>query len=185
MRSCYGDLSCYGSDLNRTLNLNLMVAEGMRFTDFYVASPVCSPSRAALMTGCYPRRVGLDNGDDFVVLLPSDSIGLSSKETTIARMLKSIGYDTKMIGKWHLGDQPDFLPAQHGFDSYFGLPYRNDIVPDLSLDLSTGRRNFPPLSLMQNEDVIQLDPNQAWLTNRYTAEVFALYDLDDAEPTTG
>ena len=88
-------------------------------------------------------------------------------------------------GKWHLGDQPDFLPAQHGFDSYFGLPYRNDIVPDLSLDLSTGRRNFPPLSLMQNEDVIQLDPNQAWLTNRYTAEVFALYDLDDAEPTTG
>ena len=105
----------------------------------------------------------MNNGDDFVVLLPSSSAGLSSKETTIASMLKSIGYGTKMISKWHLGDQPDFLPAQHGFDSYFGLPYSNDIAPDLSLDLSTGRRNFPPLSLIQDEDVILLDPNHAWL----------------------
>ena len=75
--------------------------------------------------------------------------------------------------------------ARYGFDSYFGLPYSNDMAPNLFLDLSTGRRNFPPLSLIQDEDVIQLDPNQAWLTNRYTAEVFALYDLDDAEPPTG
>ena len=98
MRVRYGDLSCYSSDLSRTPNLNLMAATGMRFTDFYVASPVCPPSRAALTTDCYPRRVGLDNGDDFVVLLPSDSVGLSSKETTIASMLKSIGY----------GDQDDW-----------------------------------------------------------------------------
>ena len=109
MRVRYGDLSCYGSDLSRTPNLNLMAATGMRYR--LLCYVTCLSSiKSSLEAGCYPRRVGLDSGDDFVVLLPSSSAGLSSKETTIASMLKSIGYGTKMISKWHLGDQPDFFP---------------------------------------------------------------------------
>ena len=109
MRVRYGDLSCYGSDLSRTSNLNLMAATGMRYRILCYVTCLSS-IKSSLEAGCYPRRVGLDSGDDFVVLLPSSSAGLSSKETTIASMLKSIGYGTKMISKWHLGDQPDFFP---------------------------------------------------------------------------
>lgn len=163
----YGDISCYGSRVNRTPRLDRMAQEGMRFTDFYVASPVCSPSRAALMTGCYPKRIGLDSGHDFCVLLPGDPIGLHPEETTIAALLKSAGYATKMIGKWHLGDQPPFLPTRHGFDSYFGLPYSNDMLPDHS---ANNRFHFPPLPLVREEAVAEIDPNQASLTDRYTAE---------------
>jgi len=163
----YGDLSCYGSKLNSTLRLDRMASEGMRFTDFYVASPVCSPSRAALMTGCYPKRIGLDSGHDFCVLLPGDPIGLDSSKLTLPRLLKDSGYTTKLIGKWHLGDQPDFLPTRHGFDSYFGLPYSNDMLPDHP---GNHRFHFPPLPLMKDEEVMETDPNQASLTDRYTAE---------------
>ncbi|MEM7534796.1 MAG: sulfatase [Chloroflexota bacterium] len=174
----YGDLGCYGSQRNRTPHLNQMAAEGMRFTDFYVAAPVCSPSRAALMTGCYPRRVGLEGGDDFVVLLPGDSIGLHPDETTIPSLLKSAGYCTKMIGKWHLGDQPDFLPTRHGFDSYFGLPYSNDMAPDLGRTLGTEQRFMPPLPLLEDEAIVERDPNQAWLTDRYTAEAIRFLEAN-------
>jgi arylsulfatase A-like enzyme len=139
----------------------------MRFTDFYVASPVCSPSRAALMTGCYPKRLGLDSGYEFGVLLPGDPIGLSPDVLTIPRLLKNAGYATKMIGKWHIGDQPEFMPTRHGFDSYFGLPYSNDMLPDHP---GNNRFRFPPLPLMRDEDVVEADPNQASLTDRYTAE---------------
>lgn len=144
-----------------------MAQEGMRFTDFYVASPVCSPSRAALMTGCYPKRIGLDSGHEFAVLFPGDPIGLGSREATIPHLLKEAGYRTKMIGKWHLGDQPEFLPTRHGFDSYFGLPYSNDMLPDHP---ANDRFHFPPLPLMTDEEVVETDPNQAALTDRYTAE---------------
>jgi arylsulfatase A len=162
----FGDLSCYGSDLNHTPRLDRMADEGMRFTDFYVASPVCSPSRAALMTGCYPKRIGLDAGERHAVLLPGDSIGLSTEETTVATILKGAGYDTKCIGKWHLGDQPEFCPQRHGFDEFFGLPYSNDMLPDHPIK----EHSFPPLPLMENSEVIETDPNQASLTDRYTAE---------------
>jgi arylsulfatase A-like enzyme len=144
-----------------------MAAEGLRFTNFYAASSVCSPSRAALMTGGYPQRVGLHYGMDFCVLLPGDPIGLSPETFSLPRLLKNAGYATKMIGKWHLGDQPEFLPNRHGFDSYFGLPYSNDMLPEYHLD---GRFHFPPLPLMKNEEVVEVDPNQAALTDRYTAE---------------
>jgi arylsulfatase A len=164
----YGDLGCYGSEVNRTPRLDRMAAEGMRLTDFYVASPVCSPSRAALMTGCYPKRIGLDSGHDFMVLLPGDPIGLHPGEITLARILKDAGYTTKLIGKWHIGDQPDFLPTNHGFDSYFGLPYSNDMNPPRWWNARLGF-SFPPLPLMQDDDVIEIDPNQASLTDRYTA----------------
>jgi len=116
---------------------------------------------------CYPKRIGLDSGDDFCVLLPGDAIGLDSQKLTLSRLLKNCGYRTKLIGKWHLGDQPDFLPTRHGFDSYFGLPYSNDMVPDHP---SSVRFHFPPLPLMRDEDVTETDPNQASLTDRYTAE---------------
>ena len=176
----YGDLSCYGSEDNCTPRLDQMAAEGMLFTDFYVASSVCSPSRAALMTGLYPKRIGLDSGHEFGVLLPGDPIGLSPSEVTLPRLLKECGYATKMIGKWHLGDQPEFLPSRHGFDSYFGLPYSNDMLPDHP---ANSRFHFPPLPLMRDEEVVEIDPNQASLTDRYTAEAVRYVEEQAASQT--
>ncbi len=164
----YGDLGCYGSKVNSTPRLDRMASEGIRFSDFYVPSPVCSPSRAALMTGCYPKRVGLDSGYNFSVLLPGDPIGLAPGELTLPLLLRDAGYATGMIGKWHLGDQMDFFPNRHGFESYFGLPYSNDMLPDHP---ANDRFHFPPLPLMRDEQVMEIDPNQASLTDRYTAEV--------------
>lgn len=121
----FGDLGCYGSTLNRTPALDQMAAEGVRFTDFYAPSPVCSPSRAAMLTGSYPTRVGFGGqatGNLGGVLFPGWSAGLNPSEVTIARLLSGAGYATKLVGKWHCGDQPPFLPTAHGFDSYYGLP---------------------------------------------------------------
>src|SRR5438552_5497641 len=117
----YGDLGVYGSKI-RTPNLDRMAAEGVRFTQFYSANPVCSPSRAALLTGRYPTRVGVPR-----VLNPNDTAGLALTEATTANMLKSAGYRTMCIGKWHLGHQPQYLPTARGFDEYFGIPYSNDM----------------------------------------------------------
>ena len=119
----YGDLGCYGSTI-RTPNLDRMAAEGARFTQFYSANPVCSPSRAALMTGRYPTRVGVPR-----VLFPTDTTGLPDSETTIAQVLKGRDYKTMCIGKWHLGHLPQYLPPKRGFDEYFGIPYSNDMNP--------------------------------------------------------
>ncbi|MDX1984149.1 MAG: sulfatase [Bryobacteraceae bacterium] len=123
----YGDLGCYGSKL-RTPNLDRMAAEGMRFTQFLSANPVCSPSRAALLTGRYPTRVGVPR-----VLFPQDSTGLAEGERTIADVLRPRGYKTMCVGKWHLGHLPKFLPVNHGFDEYFGIPYSNDMNPPVLL----------------------------------------------------
>jgi arylsulfatase A len=164
----YGDIGCYGSTAtSSTPRLDQMARDGVRLTDFYMPSAVCSPSRAAVMTGCYPKRIGLDSGQEFDVLLPGDQLGLSPNEITIASLLKSVGYRTKLVGKWHLGDQPPFLPTNHGFDSFFGLPFSNDMLPGHPL---LPHFSFPPLPLMRDEDVIEIDPNQAALTFRYTAE---------------
>jgi arylsulfatase len=119
----YGDLGVYGSHI-RTPNLDRMAAEGVRFTQFYSANPVCSPSRAALLTGRYPTRVGVPR-----VLNPNDTTGLNLSETTLAQMLKVSGYRTMCIGKWHLGHHPEYLPTARGFDEYFGIPYSNDMNP--------------------------------------------------------
>jgi arylsulfatase len=119
----YGDLACYGGRIP-TPNLDRMAAEGARFTNFYSANPVCSPSRAALLTGRYPTRVGVPR-----VLFPNDTEGLDLSETTIAGMLKANGYRTMAIGKWHLGHTPKYLPTARGFDEYFGIPYSNDMSP--------------------------------------------------------
>jgi arylsulfatase A len=119
----YGDLGVYGSHI-RTPNLDQMSAEGVRFTQFYSANPVCSPSRAALLTGRYPTRTGVPK-----VLFPTDTTGLDDSETTIAQMLKQQDYSTICIGKWHLGHLPHYLPTNRGFDEYYGIPYSNDMTP--------------------------------------------------------
>jgi len=120
----YADIGPFGAEGYETPHLNRMAAEGVRFTDFYAAASSCTPSRAALMTGCYPQRVGLPH-----VLGPGARIGISRDEKTIADVLKPLGYATACYGKWHLGHHRPFLPTQHGFDEYFGLPYSNDMWP--------------------------------------------------------
>ena len=163
----YGDLSCYGSQDNRTPRLDRMTDEGLRFTDFYVPAPLCTPSRAGLMTGCYPKRVGLDYGFRNGTLFPGDPLGLNPEEITIPRLLKDRGYATKMVGKWHLGDQPEFLPEQFGFDSYFGIPFSNDMLPDHPRQ---DEYKFPPLPLLRGKKVVETDPNQASITENYLTE---------------
>jgi arylsulfatase A-like enzyme len=143
----YGDLGCYGSNI-ATPELDRMAQEGVRFTDFYSASSVCSPSRAALLTGRYPLRVGVPR-----VIDPQDSGGLSRSEPTIAEMLKAVGYGTSCIGKWHLGHKPGFLPTDRGFDEYFGIPYSNDMWPRV---------------LMRDTEVIEQHVRMEDLTQRYT-----------------
>ena len=123
----YGDLSCFGSETINTPHIDRLAKEGRKFTNFMVASPVCTPSRAALMTGCYPKRVGMHQH----VLFPTSKKGLNPREHTIANHLKGQGYATACFGKWHLGYQPEVLPRAHGFDTYFGIPYSNDMnYPD-------------------------------------------------------
>jgi len=160
----YGDLGCFGSEKNRTPHLDALAAEGMRLTDFYVASSVCTPSRAALMTGNYPQRVGLHLDErDLCVLFPGGRKGLHADELTLAESLKEVGYATACVGKWHLGDQLEFLPTRHGFDEYYGIPYSNDMVARTG----PGR---PPLPLMRDEVVIEAPADQDLLTKRYTEE---------------
>jgi len=160
----YGDIGCFGSKKNRTPNLDRMAAEGMRLTSFYATSGVCTPSRASLMTGCYPRRVNMHEGDGGrVVLFPAARKGLHPDEITIAEVLKERGYATACIGKWHLGDQPPFLPTRQGFDLYFGIPYSDDMVGDR-------RPGWPPLPLMRGEKVVEAPADRDTLTRRYTEE---------------
>ena len=159
----YGDLGCYGSTVNQTPRIDQLAAAGLRLTDFYMASPVCSPSRGAMMTGCYPPRIGFGKFDGKVVLFPGQGCGLSDNEVTIAESLKTEGYRTMHIGKWHCGDQPEFLPTRHGFDEYYGLPYSNDMGRQLGDDDSRC-----PLPLLHDETVVQEQPDLAGLTERYT-----------------
>ncbi len=160
----YGDLGCYGHPTMRTPNLDRMAAEGARFTQWYSAAPVCTPSRAALLTGRYPIRSGLTR-----VLFPQSTGGIPDGETTVAEVLKSAGYQTAAIGKWHLGHLPQYLPTRHGFDSYYGIPYSNDMRPQAGPG-SPGNAKHPPLPLMRDDKVIETEPDQALLTPRYTEE---------------
>jgi arylsulfatase A-like enzyme len=157
----WGDLGCYGHPTIRTPALDRMAAEGMRFTQFYVAETVCTPSRAALLTGRLPVRIGM-YGDRRRVLFPDSSGGLPDGEITLAEALQARGYATACIGKWHLGHLPRFLPTRHGFDHFFGLPYSND--------MSGVRRGFPPVPLMRDQTVINARARQESLTRRYTEE---------------
>ena len=174
----YGDIGAFGSTDNRTPEIDAMANEGMKLTSFY-AHPVCTPSRAALMTGSYPIRNGLQTGFWHGVLMPGDPQGIHPDEVTVAEVLKNRGYATGIIGKWHLGDQPEFLPNNHGFDYYFGLPYSNDMSPFMPLN----PRNHPPLPLLRNGEVIREVPeDQSFLTGDYTAEALAFIDRHREQP---
>jgi arylsulfatase A len=177
----YGDLGCYGATNIKTPNIDRMAAEGMKFTDFYVSTPVCTPTRSSLMTGCYPRRIGLEKH----VLFPNSVIGLNPDEITIAELLKAQGYATTCIGKWHLGYQRKFLPTKQGFDSYFGIPFSNDMklpadmtfAKDVKLgegmtveNLKGGGKAPSTVPLMRGQEVIEYPVDQATLTERYTEE---------------
>jgi arylsulfatase A-like enzyme len=167
----YGDVGCYGAKGWSTPHLDRMAKEGVRFTDFYVAQAVCSASRTALLTGCYPNRVGI-----LGALGPTSKVGVSDKEKTIAGVLKGRGYATAVFGKWHLGCQAKFLPTRHGFDEYFGLPYSNDMWPKHPTE------KFPPLPLIEGEKTVALNPDQAKLTTWYTERAVAFIAKNKTRP---
>ncbi len=174
----YGDLSCFGSSKIKTPNIDRIAKEGRKFTSFMVASPVCTPSRAALLTGCYPKRIGMHKH----VLFPSSTKGLNPSEYTLADHFKSLGYSTACFGKWHLGHHKEVLPTANGFDTYFGIPYSNDMNhpdnkgkpkggPD-GMDLlwndpeSTLTKWKTPL--FENEKIFELPVDQRTITRRCT-----------------
>ena len=169
----YGDLGCYGSKTIKTPNIDRLSAEGRKFTDFYVPQAVCSASRAGLLTGCYPNRVGIGGA-----LGPNSKIGIGDNEMTLAQLLKQKGYATAIYGKWHLGDHPQFLPTRHGFDEYFGLPYSNDMWPNHP----TNAKAYPPLPLIENDKVIQLMPDQTQLTTWYTERAVRFIETNKDKP---
>lgn len=188
----YGDLGSYGSPLIRTPHLDRMAREGVRFTSFYSANSVCSASRAALLTGCYPPRVSV-----LGVLWPGTSEGLHPDEITIADVLKERGYATACIGKWHLGDRPNMLPTAQGFDSYFGVPFSNDMYIDPNMALADDIRlregmtverirtekpkhNWVPL--MRDDKAVEYPCDQSTLTKRYTEEAVKFITANRAKP---
>jgi arylsulfatase A len=182
----YQDLGCFGSPNIKTPNIDKMAAEGMRFTDFYSAAPVCSPARAAFMTGCYPLRVGMPD-----VLITGALAGLNPDEFTIAEAAKSAGYATGCIGKWHLGHHPEFLPTKQGFDSYFGIPFSNDMMTKHKLDAAgydeawkhpkDAFKNWN-VPLMRDEKIIEQPADQTRITDRYTDEAVSFIEKNKERP---
>jgi arylsulfatase A len=167
----YADLECFGSPSADTPHLDRMAGQGRKFTNFYVAQAVCSASRAALLTGCYPNRIGIQGA-----LGPAATHGINSDEMTIAELLKGRGYATAIYGKWHLGHHPQFLPTRHGFDDYFGLPYSNDMWP------KHPTAKFPDLPLIEGEKTIELNPDQSKLTTWYTERAIKFIEANKQRP---
>ena len=173
----YQDLGCFGSPKTKTPHIDRMAKEGMRFTDFYSGASVCTPSRAALLTGSYANRAG-----NLGVLFPRDKRGLNPNEITIAEVLKTKGYVTACIGKWHLGHLKEFLPTSQGFDTYYGVPYSNDMTIDatqplandvvlregVTLENSKSRVKKNLVPLMRDTEIIEYPADQNTLTKRYT-----------------
>lgn len=171
----YGDLGCYGAKGYATPNLDRMAAEGIRFSSFYVAQGVCSASRAALLTGCYPNRVGI-----LGALGPASKTGIHTDEMLISEVLKQRGYATAIYGKWHLGHHEKFLPLQHGFDDYFGLPYSNDMWPFHPSD-----RSFPDLPMITGNRVTDsqvIPEEQTQLTTWYTEHAVKFIESHRDQP---
>ncbi|HUY88486.1 MAG TPA: sulfatase [Pirellulales bacterium] len=169
----YGDLGCYGAQGYRTPNLDRLAAEGVRFTDFYVAQAVCSASRAALLTGCYSNRVGI-----LGALGPKNNHGINDSELTLGEVFESRGYATAIYGKWHLGHHPQFLPTRHGFDEYYGLPYSNDMWPKHP----EMKGAFPDLPLIEGQKTIALNPDQTQLTTQYAEHAVSFIERHKDQP---
>lgn len=169
----FGDIGPFGHPTISTPNLDRMAEEGQRWTSFYAAAPVCTPSRAGLLTGRLPIRSGMCS-EKKRVLFPDSKGGLIPYEITIASMLKTAGYSTACIGKWHLGDQPQFLPNAHGFDYYFGIPYSNDMDrvdgPDYHDACMHPKIDYFNVPLMRNSEIIERPADQNTITKRYTEE---------------
>ncbi len=170
----YGDLACYGHPSIATPNLDRMAAEGQRWTDFYAAACVCTPSRAALLTGRLPIRSGMCD-DRRRVLFPNSKGGLPDSEITLAETLKPLGYATACIGKWHLGHLPPYLPTSQGFDSYFGIPYSNDMdrvaaAPHGHDAFWEPKIEYFNVPLMRDEQIVERPADQTTITGRYTDE---------------
>ena len=185
----YGDLGAFGHPVIRTPNINRMAAEGQKWTQFYVADPVCTPSRAALLTGRYPIRSGMTSSKR-AVLFPDSPNGLPLEELTIAEVLKPRGYTTAAIGKWHLGHLPKFLPNQQGFDYYYGIPYSNDMDSNQWGEYLKQSANpdyfsnteFFNVPLIENTQVIERPANQTTITRRYTQKAVQFIEQNKAQP---
>ncbi len=180
----YGDVGSYGATGFETPNLDKMAAQGMRFTNFYSGQPVCSASRAALLTGCYPNRIGISGA-----LFPHSEVGINEGEVTIAEMLKEKGYSTAIFGKWHLGHYKQFLPLQNGFDEYTGIPYSNDMWPinhdGTKAPAGEGRGRFPDLPIIEGNEIketITSYSGQDKLTTLYTEKAVDFINRNKNNP---
>jgi arylsulfatase A len=180
----YGDIGPFGATGYETPNLERMAREGIKLTRFYAAQAVCSASRAGIMTGCYPNRIGISGA-----LGPAAKIGISDEEVTLAEIVKQRDYATCAIGKWHLGHHPQFLPVRHGFDEYFGLPYSNDMWPYhpelLHLPLEKRKERFPDLPLIEGDRVVMSEvtaEDQTQLTTWYTERAVKFIDQNHERP---
>lgn len=170
----YADVGVFGARGYATPHVDRLAAEGIRFTRFYAAQAVCSASRAALLTGCYPNRIGIAGA-----LGPNAPIGINAREVTLGELVKSRGYATAIFGKWHLGDHREFLPTHHGFDEYLGLPYSNDMWPNHP-EAKAG--TYPPLPLIEGDQVKELMPDQTQLTTRYTERAVRFIERSKDRP---
>ena len=180
----YADIGCFGATDYQTPNIDRLAKEGVRFTNFYVSQAVCSASRASLLTGCYAERVSIQGA-----LMPNSNIGINPDETIIAEMLKENGYATGIFGKWHLGHHKEFLPMQHGFDEYVGLPYSNDMWPvgydGVPANNGNKKSNYPPLTLIEGNkiiDTIATLEDQAMLTTIYIKHAVQFIEKHKNEP---
>jgi len=191
----YADLSCYGSKSIKTPHIDQLAKEGRKFTDFMNASPICTPSRSALLTGCYPKRIGMEKR----VIFPKDTRGLNPKEETFAELVKKVGYQTSCIGKWHVGHEPELLPTNQGFDYYYGIPYSNDMnqrdsekkKPGRSLEAQAREWADPETTLtswdtplLEGTKIIEKPVDQRTITRRYTDQAIAQINksMEDQKP---
>lgn len=171
----YGDLGLYGANDISTPNLDQMAAEGAYFTSYYATQPVCSASRASILTGCYPDRIGIHNAYS-----PGSKVGLNPDETTIAELLQKRGYKTGIFGKWHLGDAPKFMPGKHGFDQFYGILYSNDMWPKHPQQGTVF--NFPDISLYENKTPLHVLEDQTFLTAALTKKAIAFIKNNKQDP---
>lgn len=182
----YGDIGPFGNQVNQTPHLDRMAEEGMVLTQFYVANTACTPSRAALLTGTYAHRIGMDGGNgNLVVTFPGDSRGLNPNEITLAEMLRENGYATGCFGKWHLGDQPPFMPLAQGFDTYFGIPYSNDMWPGSRGRNPITKRKYEPLPVIKQDKAVAHvadGVDQALLAEVITDEAIAFIKKNHKQP---